>query len=577
MSSSIKKRAHRLVGELELQSLFELSRTLSATRDLQRVFDILLLTPMGRMKIPRAAIYLRKDGAKFTLAAQKGIASELRVDRVELSAAPLKMVQKADAAPQLSALLAQMQMQYYCPIVFDQKCLGFLLLAPRIDGRDLKRGELAYLEAMGNLAAPVLENNRYLLELQDVNRKLDRRIQELQTLFEIGGELNSTLDKSAIADTLSFAVMGEMMVQHCVVLFSETNGNLEVLARKGQVDREQLLLQDPVLASRLLKLNRPTPAEELPDEELRQTFRACRLELHIPMVLQDEVKGALLLGRRLHGAGYDENELQFLSTLANAAATALENARLFEEALEKQRLEEELAIAHDIQKRLLPQQPPQLEGLDLFGLNWPSKQVGGDYYDFFEIDNDRLVLTIGDVSGKGVPAALLMANLQASLHALIHAGWPLHKTVARINDLVFRNTAVDKFITFFIAVLDLRTRTLTCVNAGHNPPILLRGEQAHKLQVGGLLLGMMGNVAYEEETWQLQPDDWLVLYTDGVSEAMNPEDEEFTEHRVEAVMRQHRGASAQEMLEALATAVQDFSQGAPQADDITLVALHVKS
>jgi sigma-B regulation protein RsbU (phosphoserine phosphatase) len=254
--------------------------------------------------------------------------------------------------------------------------------------------------------------------------------------------------------------------------------------------------------------------------------------------------------------------------------TSLENARLFQETLEKQRLEEELTIARDIQQRLLPKDAPQLGDYEIAALNIPTHHVGGDYYDYFPIDNQRYAISIADVSGKGVPAALIMSNLQATLHAMMTADVPFEQIVARINNSVHRNTSFDKFITSFFALFDGQTATLTTINAGHNPPYLFHADGSFEtLNEGGLLLGMFPNAPYKSETRQLRNGDWVVMYTDGVSEAMNAQDEEFGEKRIEEIIRANLNGSAAGMIEAISNAVKDFTAGMPQSDDITLVVL----
>ncbi len=578
MSVIAPKRSSRQRNDVDLQSLFELSRTITGSRDFHHVLDVLLLTPMGRMLISRGVIFLPAGDSLFQVAAMKGLPQDWREKKVAFHKLPrtLTTVDPATAA-QFCDALPELGLRILCPIYFDGRCLGVLALGQKLDGRPFSKGELDYLEALVNIAAPVLENNRHVQALEAVNKQLDRKLQELQTLFEIGNELNSTLDKKAIADTLCFAIMGEMMVQHCVVVLKRGNAEFEILADKGQSGQQPIpLLQHPRWMAELMQFSHPLKLQNISDPSLRQAMIDSHLNLYIPLMTKEEVKGAVLLGKRFIQKDYTDNELQFLNTLANTATISLENARLFQEALEKQRLEEELAIARDIQQRLLPSAPPEIPGFDLAGLNWPSKQVGGDYFDFFLIDSNRLLLAIGDVSGKGVPASLLMANLQASLHALIHADMPLHKMVAKINNIIYNNTAIDKFITFFIAVVDVRSRNLTYVNAGHNPPILIHSSQKrHYLETGGLLLGMMPNVHYEEATVPLHKHDWLILYTDGVSEAMNSDDQEFTEKRIERIVLENREIQAADLVQHLAEAVIRFSGHAPQADDITLVAMHI--
>ncbi|MEX0602398.1 MAG: PP2C family protein-serine/threonine phosphatase, partial [Bacteroidota bacterium] len=253
----------------------------------------------------------------------------------------------------------------------------------------------------------------------------------------------------------------------------------------------------------------------------------------------------------------------------------IENARLFQEAIEKQKMEDDLKIAREIQQGLLPRVLPHIEGFDLAATNVSSKQVGGDYYDVVQRDENDYVIAIGDVSGKGTPAALLMANVQAALRAIVPLEPSLSLATARINDLLCLNTGQDKFITFFWGILHWRDRTFRFVNAGHNQPFLIRENgQVKRLEEGGLILGMLAtSTPYEEGFITLNKGDALILFTDGVSEAMNAFDEDFTEERLEEILIRARNGSALEILNCVLTEIESYSRGTPQSDDLTLVVL----
>ncbi len=247
--------------------------------------------------------------------------------------------------------------------------------------------------------------------------------------------------------------------------------------------------------------------------------------------------------------------------------TQVENA-----VAERSMLEHEMNIARRIQTELLPKQFPNPPGWDIFGFSVPAKQVGGDCYDVIELDDGRLAITIGDVSGKGAPAAILMANVQAAVRALAESGVPASQLVGRVNTLVHSYTEDSVFVTFFYAVLDTRTQEVTYVNAGHNPPCVLRaGGRREYLDKGGLVVGAMPGIDYEQGTVRLSTGDDLVLYTDGVTEAMNGDEEMFGEERLEELLVAHRHKSARDIEEHVYTEIRDFAAGAAQADDLTMV------
>jgi sigma-B regulation protein RsbU (phosphoserine phosphatase) len=277
----------------------------------------------------------------------------------------------------------------------------------------------------------------------------------------------------------------------------------------------------------------------------------------------------------MRGEPYMRADLDFVTSLANLAAISLENARLFREAIEKQRLEDDLLIAREIQRGLLPLTLPDIPQFGLSAANISSKQVGGDYYDVVALGGSRFMLAIGDVAGKGTPASLLMANLQATIRALVSPDASLGELTGRVNDLLCDNTTSGRFITFFWGILDPGSRTLRYVSAGHNPPYLLHANgKIERLEAGGLILGVLKTaIPYEEGEARFGPGDILLMFTDGVSEAMNKAGEEFGEDRLEKCLRGAAHSPAAEIITRIVDDVKRHSAGAPQSDDITLLAL----
>jgi sigma-B regulation protein RsbU (phosphoserine phosphatase) len=283
-----------------------------------------------------------------------------------------------------------------------------------------------------------------------------------------------------------------------------------------------------------------------------------------------------LLGERLRGGAYSQADLEFLYSLGNLAIISIENARLFKTAIEKQRMEDELNIAREIQQGLLPEKLPSIPRFDIAALTISSKEVGGDYYDVITRKQDEYVLAIGDVSGKGTPAALLMANVQAALRALAPLCSSVAETTGQINDLTCANTrGGSRFITFFWGILDAKTLQFRYTNAGHNPPYLLRKNGTmEKLEEGGLILGIFKtSTPYAEASVTIVPGDILIMYTDGVSEAMNQNNEQFTEERLESILKKSTNLSAKEIIQQVQKELESHTQATPQSDDITMLVL----
>jgi sigma-B regulation protein RsbU (phosphoserine phosphatase) len=274
----------------------------------------------------------------------------------------------------------------------------------------------------------------------------------------------------------------------------------------------------------------------------------------------------------------NEDEFGDLAASFNQMTSAVKQGR--EIALANDRLKRELETARAIQVRLLPTSEPVVTGFQVVGASIPSREIGGDYFDFLAQGDDEIGIAIGDVSGKGMPAALLMSNLQASLHGqVLHPG-TVSGVVERVNDLMVKSTDPHMFATFFYGLLNVPNATFTCTNAGHNPPILLRASgEIEELTTGGLLLGMLGEQVYQQDTVELAPGEVIVLYTDGITEAVGPTADEddydamFGEEALYEVLRRHRHLPAAGIKDAILDAVSSHTSGVAQSDDITLVVI----
>ena len=294
-----------------------------------------------------------------------------------------------------------------------------------------------------------------------------------------------------------------------------------------------------------------------------------RSEMVAPIISNDEVIGVFdLESDRLNA--YTPDDLQVLLLLASQVAIIIEKVMLHEELVEKKRLEGQLEVARQVQLELLPAHDPELAGFDICAWNFSTEEVSGDYYDWVSIYEDQIGIVIADVSGKGVPAALLMAFLRASLRAAIHIGYAPHISMAKVNYLLWESIERNQFVTAFYGVLDATNRTLAYTNAGHNPPLLMDADgSAHFMDSGGVPLGMFRNTRYYEYYQAIQPGQLLVLYTDGVTEAMGENGEEYGRERLEAAVRAGRNLSSRDLITAIQQDVLAWTDGRGASDDMT--------
>ncbi|MCB2205566.1 SpoIIE family protein phosphatase [bacterium] len=559
-------------------ALLELSTILNAATDLDFILGNILLSCMGKLLVSRGMIFVEKGEQEYHLRSVKGIGKREGRDHFTLPVAwdhvqhvgELQSSSNA-AIRDFAAFAEDSGLELLIPMLLEEHMVGIVGLGKKITGQELLSADITFLESVAAVAATAVKSALTIEELRVVNRRLDSKVQEMNTLFEISREMNTTFDPDAILRIMSYALMGQLRVMRYIVYTSDGEKLQPVLTKMPDFDC------DGERIAELSDLRETVVFSERrhPENSAEQLLADVGVHTIIPMLSQNTPRGMLCLGERVGGGRFDTLELEYLHALANITISALENARLVKDTIEKQRLEKELSVAKSIQKGLLPKEIPTLAGYQLAAINESSQQVGGDYYDVLAVSDHEYVLAIGDVAGKGVPASLLMANVQAALRTIAPLRLPLPEATARINSLIYSNTSADKFITFFWGILDTNAHTFEYVNAGHNPPYFLTGEaQCDELNEGGLILGIMGTTPpYESNKLSLQGDDMIVTFTDGVNEAMSREMEEFSDERLKALVQDCRSLSAKDTLHRIRDEVLAFTEGAAQSDDITMLIL----
>lgn len=301
-------------------------------------------------------------------------------------------------------------------------------------------------------------------------------------------------------------------------------------------------------------------------------LQGVRSVLAVPLGVSEKVFGIIYADSPIAEGRFTEDHLKVLTTLASVAAIRVENARLVEARFQQERLERELQLAMEIQQRFQPTAPPVVPGYEFQGISFPCYEIGGDYYDFIQRENGRLVIALGDVSGKGTAAALLMSSLHASIHAQTGSHDTLVATISAVNRYLAENIPSNRFVTLFYAELDPESGALSFLNAGHNPPLIVHAAgTVEQLASGGLPLGIKANAEYREGRTTLQRGDVLVIYSDGVTEASSPSGEEFGPTRLYETVSRNVDSSAAGIRDRIESALTKFSQGTQAADDITLV------
>lgn len=389
---------------------------------------------------------------------------------------------------------------------------------------------------------------------------------ELEALYDVG---------LAIASTLNLDELGEEVLLRAVSLLDARRGALYLLdgdqyvlnGSSGGAARERIDSSASEVES-LLGSENPGVGSLIPGAEFL---------MGVAIETEGGRQGLLVVGDKesRQGVGpFGSGDRRTLSLFANQAAIAIQNAHLHREALEKQRLEREAELAANIQRQLLPKSLPEIPGFEIAGWNRPARHVGGDYYNFIPLPDERLALVVADVTGKGMPAALMVSTLHSALHLLIDRQ-PLNENLlAGLNDHIWDSSASNKFITLFLGTVDVSSRRLFYASAGHNPALLLRGGgELVELGADGMPLGLFEGAEYRFNSLELGPGDLLCAYSDGITECESPEQEEFDISGLADLLRRYSDRPLAEIVAAIDSAVLDFAAGADQGDDQTLVLL----
>ena len=355
------------------------------------------------------------------------------------------------------------------------------------------------------------------------------------------------------------------------VLMTLEGDELVIRANKGEGFRISSAVRDRVVKGSSI-LVRDTSLDDAFKERRSIVEQHVRTLMAVPLQTQDKIIGLIYVDSPGLIREFSRDDLSLLTVMANVAANRIEHARFAEMEQARQLLARELEQAAEIQRSFLPAVAPAVPGLDLAGHNAACRTVGGDYYDFFAYPNGHVAMVLGDVSGKGMPASLLMMGLQARVQSLMDEPENLAQVMTRINRITSANCPRNRFISLFMCILDATSGALTYSNAGHNPPIVVRSNGTYDvLEGGGPVLGILPSIEYQQYTAKLNKGDIFAIYSDGVTEAATPDDQEFEIENLAKTLAAHSSESAGAMIEEVNKALTAWTLGAPPADDITLI------
>ncbi|MBU0983578.1 MAG: GAF domain-containing protein [candidate division Zixibacteria bacterium] len=456
------------------------------------------------------------------------------------------------------------------PLVGRGQMIGVVAAINKTDG-PFTEADLDILTGLNNQMAVAIDNTSLL-------RHLKRESLERQALYEVGKKLSSSLELDELLREILTSL--KMVVRYDaggIFLIEPDSGNMKSINYNGYDPAQEEQLQVKFgqgLIGTVANTGEPVIVPDVTADPRYINARSItRSEIVVPIKIDDRVIGVLNLESNELNA-YNNRSLALMETFATQAAISLERARLHRDIIEGRKLEQQLSIAREIQQSFLPKKNPVLPGYDLDGRNFSSGQVGGDYYDFIPIVDGHVGIAIADVSGKGVPAALIMASFRASLIAEIRNNYSIRTIGTKVNSLMCESLDHGNFVTGVYGVLDTRNHILTFTNFGHNPPILLRKNgDVEFLREGGPVLGVTTLGIYEERALMIGPGEMMVWYTDGVSEVFDSDGHEFGADRLLAVIKANRQRSARDVADAIYAAVGAFASPDHVFDDLTMVVI----
>jgi serine phosphatase RsbU (regulator of sigma subunit)/pSer/pThr/pTyr-binding forkhead associated (FHA) protein len=407
------------------------------------------------------------------------------------------------------------------------------------------------------------------------------RTELLGLISKVGVALLSSSGLDETLNQVASLVFEAVPAERAVIMLKDetSDGGMKILVarQRGKEERiEEVRISSTVMEEVMKNGKSVLTADAQHDPRYASQTMALlgvRSVMAVPLSVSDtEVFGIIYADSPTTEATFTEEHLNILTTLASVASIRVENARLLEERFERERMERELELATEIQQTFQPSAPPVMDDYEFQGISFSCYEIGGDYYDFISLHDKKMMIALGDVSGKGTAAALLMSSLHAAIHGQVAAKTSLHQTVTSVNQYLADNTPTNRFVTLFIAELDPQNGVLRYINAGHNPPIMGRADgRVEQLESGGFPLGILPSAEYEVGTVNLYSGDTLVIYSDGVNEANNLAGDEFGMERLTQVISKNIKSSAAGMRDKVESALSAFTQTAPANDDITLV------
>jgi len=465
------------------------------------------------------------------------------------------------------------------PIRGDQRCLGFLGIAAR--AKKINKVELSIADFVMHYLSQLWKNVELLHDISRSSEQIRALLKQMTTLMEISHAIEGGKDIQSLLEFIMDECLQVIQAEAgSILLMCDDSKALEfkvALGPKGKNVKPFKLPLGQGIAGWVAKNGKPLLIPDAyADERFDPSFDAksgfkTKSILCVPLVHQNQVLGVVQALNRLDGKEFNTHDQQVFIIFATQAALAIENSRLLFREIEKEAMDRDLQVASEIQHLIIPKSLPQNYGLEICGIHIPSHHIGGDFYSVLPINEDEIIICIADVAGKGVSGALLVSTLHATLLANLKYSGNLTEIINNLNQLIIELSTADKFITIFLAKYNKQTSMLEYINAGHNPPFLIRNDQKIiKLQTKGLSIGII-EFSYSSSFEKLEKDDLLVLYTDGVTETLNDKDEVFGEKRLLDIVMKYHDRECSFIQDMILKLIEIYRHPGNPSDDLTLV------
>jgi sigma-B regulation protein RsbU (phosphoserine phosphatase) len=584
-SNPVNNSWESLEGRSLERLLIEASHILNADLELQPLMKNVLRILIKYLNAEASAIFLSETrGCKaelFTYTAEKNIISNPQMPEKGVGIAAQVMetrnpaiVNNIGADENLKSIIDQRvglsaRNLIAVPVINKDQLLGVIEVVNKRDGAEFTQNDLETMKALGEQIALAVANSDLICDLR-------RKNIEAQSLYEVGKLLSGKLELEDLLILIIEQVINLVKANLATIyLVDPKDGSIKEAVSSGLPEGYRAKLSVKIgegITGWVAKTGQSAVINDVnKDRHYIPLLPETKSEIAVPLLSRGRVVGVFNVESEYLNA-YSNEDLALLETFASEAAVSIERALLYKQTMEQKSFKDELEIARRIQATFLPKESPQKQGYDISGLNIPSEAVGGDYYDFIDIVERQMGVAIGDVSGKGIGAALIMATFRASLKAEIRNNFAIRTILAKTNALLYESIERENYVTAVYGVLDVRNHIFTYSNAGHPPPLLFRANgEVVELSQGGYAVGMFRDSAYEEASVYLSPKDMLLLYTDGITEAFNDDEDEFGYKRMREAVTLGKDLSSKEIIQSIVDAVKKFKAPEKQLDDLTMI------